>query len=116
FSPLTSALRHYRQNACHSRRLPATGRCQSVLSATYRIQLLLCDVRSRCALPPYSPDAHAAPNLDQIEKIDYMSDAVGLRTASAAQCTSDMPQRWKVTCLPLPSRKHGWRAPVGGHP
>src|SRR5262249_23043181 len=76
--PLTSALRHYHQNACHSRRLTAKGRCQSVLSATYRLQLLLRGVRSRCASPPYSTDAHAAPNLDQIEKIDYMSDAVGL--------------------------------------
>ena len=78
FSPLTSALRHYHQNACRSRRLPATGRCQSVLSATSRIQLQLCDVRLRCASPPSSTDAHAAPNLDQIEKIDYMSDTVGL--------------------------------------
>jgi hypothetical protein len=35
-------------------------------------------VRSRCASPPYSIDAHAAPNLGQIEKINDMFDAVGL--------------------------------------
>src|SRR5262249_59809589 len=78
FSPLTSALRHYRRNACPSRRLPTPGRCQSVPNATSRIQLQLCDVRSRCASPPYSTDAHAAPNLGQIEKINDMFDAVGL--------------------------------------
>jgi len=40
--------------------------------------LQLCDVRSRCASPPYSIDAHAAPSLGQIAKIDDMFDAVGL--------------------------------------
>jgi hypothetical protein len=35
-------------------------------------------VRSRCASPPYSTDAHAAANLDQIEKINDLFDAVGL--------------------------------------
>jgi len=37
-------------------------------------------VRSRCTSPPHSIDAHAAPNLDQIEKINDMFDAVGLVT------------------------------------
>src|SRR5215470_13738417 len=78
FSPLTSALRHYRRNACPSRRLSTPGCCQSVPNATSRIQLQLCDVRSRCASPPYSIDAHAAPKLGQIEKINDMFDAVGL--------------------------------------
>jgi len=40
--------------------------------------LRLCDVKSQCASPPYSTDAHAAANLDQIEEIDHMFDAVGL--------------------------------------
>jgi hypothetical protein len=35
-------------------------------------------VRSRCASPPYSTDVHAAPKLDQIEKVEYMFDAVVL--------------------------------------
>src|SRR5262249_21749403 len=43
-----------------------------------RMQLQLCDVRSRCASLPYSTDAHAAPNLGQIEKINDTFDAVGL--------------------------------------
>src|SRR5215470_20419510 len=78
FSPLTSALRHYRRNACRSPRLPTPGRCQSVPNATSRIQLQLCDVKSPCASPSYLTDAHAAPNLGQIEKIDDTFDAVGL--------------------------------------
>jgi Transposase DDE domain len=72
FPPQT--LRHYRRNACRSRRLPATGRCQSVPSATCEIRLQLCDVRSRCASPPYSTDAHAAANLDYsaVRNIGYI--------------------------------------------
>src|SRR5262245_19975206 len=84
FSPLTSALRHYRRNACRSPRLPTPGRCQSVPNATSRIQLQLCDVKSPCASPSYLTDAHAAPNLGQIEKIDDTFDAVGLRAACCA--------------------------------
>jgi hypothetical protein len=42
---------------------------------------LNCDVRSRCASPPCSTDVHAAPNLDQIEKVQYMFDAVVLNCA-----------------------------------
>src|SRR5262245_52540363 len=115
-SPLTSALRHYRRNACPSRRLPTPGRCQSVPNATSRIQLQLCDVRSRCASPPYSTDVHAAPNLGQIEKINDMFDAVGLgvppgvprvfsfslkrKTAAGA---SAQPQRLDLVG---PSRRH----------
>src|SRR5262249_43219177 len=78
FSPLTSALRHYRRNACRSPRLPTPGRCRSVPNATSRIQLQLCDVKSPCASPSYLTDAHAAPNLGQIEKIDDTFDAVGV--------------------------------------
>src|SRR5262249_4769304 len=92
FSPLTSALRHYRRNACPSRRLPTPGRCRSVPNATSRIQLQLCDVRSRCASPPYSIDAHAAPSLGQIAKIDDMFDAVGL---------GHRRRRWDVTQVPM---------------
>src|SRR5262249_52059529 len=58
--------------------ITSRGRCQSVPNATSRMQLQLCDVRSRCASLPYSTDAHAAPNLGQIEKINDTFDAVGL--------------------------------------
>src|SRR5262245_58439132 len=78
FSPLTSALRHDPRNACPSPRLPAAGRSQSAPSATYRIQLRHYALKSRPTSPPNSSDVHAAHNLDQIEKIDEMSDAVGL--------------------------------------
>src|SRR5262249_9729998 len=78
FSPLTSALRHDRRNACPSRRLPAAGRFQSAPSATYRIQLRQYALKSRRISPPNSSDAHVAPNLDQIKNIDDMFDAVGL--------------------------------------
>jgi hypothetical protein len=54
----------------------APGRCQSVPNATSRIQLN----SARCASLPYSTDAHAAPNLGQIDKIDDMFDEVGLMT------------------------------------
>src|SRR5262245_47601142 len=80
FSPLTSALRHDPRNACPSPRLPAAGRFQSAPSATYRIQLRHYALKSRPTSPPNSSDVHAAHNLDQIEKIDEMSDAVGLGT------------------------------------
>src|SRR5262245_39790323 len=82
FSPLTSALRHDPRNACPSPRLPAAGRFQSAPSATYRIQLRHYALKSRPTSPPNSSDVHAAHNLDQIEKIDEMSDAVGLSTAA----------------------------------
>src|SRR5262245_29981078 len=78
FSPLTSALRHDPRNACPSPRLPAAGRFQSEPSATYRIQLRHYALKSRPPSPPTPSDVHAAHNLDQIEKIDEMSDAVGL--------------------------------------
>src|SRR5262245_54850542 len=78
FSPLTSALRHDPRNACPSPRLPAAGGFQSAPSATYRIQLRHYALKSRPTSPPNSSDVHAAHNLDQIEKIDEMSDAVGL--------------------------------------
>src|SRR5262249_51687398 len=94
FSPLTSALRHYRRNACRSPRLPTPGRCQSVPNATSRIQLQLCDVKSPCASPSYLTDAHAAPNLGQIEKIDDTFDAVGL--GGIANCI--------VNCTPIERR------------
>src|SRR5262245_2301365 len=83
FSPLTSALRHDPRNACPSPRLPAAGRFQSAPSATYRIQLRHYALKSRPTSPPNSSDVHAAHNLDQIEKIDEMSDAVGLSTTSS---------------------------------
>jgi SRSO17 transposase len=47
-SPLTSALRHDRRNACPSRRSPPTGSCQSVPSVTRRTRLRLSGVRSPC--------------------------------------------------------------------
>src|SRR5262245_4287495 len=78
FSPLESALRYDRRNACPSRKLPAAGCCPFERSVTYQTRLRLCDVKSQCASPPYSTDAHAAANLDQIEEIDHMFDAVGL--------------------------------------
>src|SRR5262245_37861423 len=78
FSPLTSALRHYRRNAFPSQRLPAAGRFQSVPSATYRTRLRHYAMRSRRISPRHSSDVHAAPNLDQPKKIEYMFDAVGL--------------------------------------
>ena len=54
------------------------GRFQSAPSATYRIQLRHYALKSRRISPPNSSDAHVAPNLDQIKKIDDMFDAVGL--------------------------------------
>src|SRR5215831_3994622 len=82
FSPLTSALRHYRRNAFPSQRLPAAGRFQSVPSATYRTRLRHYAMKSRRISPRHSSDVHAAPNLDQPKKEEYMFDAVGLVTAA----------------------------------
>src|SRR5262245_32534378 len=96
FSPLESALRYDRRNACPSRKLPAAGCCPFARSVTYQTRLRLCDVKSQCASPPYSTDAHAAANLDQIEEIDHMFDAVGL-TCIVAQFPLRRPQ-------PSPSR------------
>src|SRR5262245_65867699 len=76
--PLKSALRHDYRNACPSRRLPAAGRCRSARSATYRIRLRPYDVRSPRAWSLHSRGVLAVPNLGQIEKADYMSDAVVL--------------------------------------
>src|SRR5262249_44259856 len=85
FSPLESALRYDRRNACPSRKLPAAGCCPFALSVTYQTRLRLCHVKSHSASPPYSTDAHAAANLDQIEEIDHMFDAVGLGMANTAK-------------------------------
>src|SRR5262249_24403962 len=68
---------------CRSPRLPTPRRCRSEPNAMSRIQLQLCDVKSPCASPSYLTDAHAAPNLGQIEKIDDTFDAVGLRIRPA---------------------------------
>src|SRR5262249_13595947 len=93
FSPLTSALRHYRRNACRSPRLPTPGRCRSVPNATSRIQLQLFDVKSPCASPSYLTDAHAALNLGQIEKIDDTFDAVGLVMSVASAVVDPSPSK-----------------------
>src|SRR5262249_28664699 len=80
FSPLTSALRHDHRNAWPSQRLPAAARFQFAPSATFRIQLRHYALKSQRISQRPSTDAHAAPNLDQIEKIDDTFDAVGLGT------------------------------------
>jgi SRSO17 transposase len=112
FSPLESALRHDHRNACPSRRLPAEGRCRSAPSVTYRIRLRLYDVRSPRAWSLHSSAVHAAPNPDQIEKVDYMSDAVVLCLAGLAQeKVAALPRESALGQLPLSRLPHR-RAPA----
>src|SRR5262249_51143566 len=93
FSPLTSALRHDHRNACPSQRLPAAGRFQFAPSATCRIQLRHYALKSQRISQRRSSDAHAAPNLDQIEKIDDTFDAVGLVSICSSRSTNTW--RWR---------------------
>src|SRR5215510_7089311 len=92
FSPLTSALRHDHRNACPSPRFPAAGRFQFAPSATCPIQLRHYALKSQHISQRHSSDAHAAPNLDQIEKIDDAFDAVGL--SSIPNPSQPRPGAW----------------------
>src|SRR5262249_33136133 len=87
FSPLTSALRHCPRNAFPSQRLPAARRFQSVPSATYPTRLRHYAMKSRRISPRHSSDVHAAPNLDQPKKAEYMFDAVGLASQAVGNAT-----------------------------
>src|SRR5262245_31835690 len=117
FSPLESALRYDRRNACPSRKLPAAGCCPFARSVTYQTRLRLCDVKSQCASPPYSTDAHAAANLDQIEEIDHMFDAVGIGSVShlgsgsqSAGCSRSCTLSSTAHCRLTNSRHFGFSA------